>query len=112
MKIVPTGRVHLRFKKDNSHYSWKKPETRIHNIVIGSLWVDHVSASFLYTVLCLATLNDNFNYALRAQNCGNYGHKQYQYIFTNTLSLICRFRLHTGVKFLSQAVLMVTMMGK
>jgi len=41
VKIVPTGRVHLRFKKDNSHYSWKKPETRIHNIVIGSLWVDH-----------------------------------------------------------------------
>lgn len=41
VKIVPTGTVHLRFKDDNSHYSWRKPETRIHNIVIGSLWVDH-----------------------------------------------------------------------
>ncbi|XP_065060670.1 oxysterol-binding protein 1-like [Rhopilema esculentum] len=41
VKIVPTGTVHVIFKKDNAHYSWKKPETRIHNIVIGTLYVDH-----------------------------------------------------------------------
>eukprot|EP00794_Sanderia_malayensis_P015364 gene15364-16941_t len=41
VKIIPTGTVHVKFKKDNCHYSWKKPETRIHNIVIGTLWVDH-----------------------------------------------------------------------
>lgn len=41
VKIIPTGTVHLKFKKDNCHYSWTKPETKIHNIVIGTLWVDH-----------------------------------------------------------------------
>eukprot|EP00112_Aurelia_sp_Birch-Aquarium-sp1_P007565 Seg1825.2 transcript_id=Seg1825.2/GoldUCD/mRNA.D3Y31 product="Oxysterol-binding protein 2" protein_id=Seg1825.2/GoldUCD/D3Y31 len=41
VRIIPTGTVHLKFKKDNAHYSWRKPETKIHNIVIGTLWVDH-----------------------------------------------------------------------
>lgn len=41
VKVCPTGIVHLKFKKDGGHYSWKKPSTSIHNIVFGTLWVDH-----------------------------------------------------------------------
>lgn len=41
VKVCPTGIVHLKFKSDNHHYSWKKPNTSIHNIVFGTLWVDH-----------------------------------------------------------------------
>ncbi|XP_057304089.1 oxysterol-binding protein 1-like [Hydractinia symbiolongicarpus] len=41
VKVCPTGNVHLKMKSDNVHYSWKKPSTTIHNIVFGTLWVDH-----------------------------------------------------------------------
>ena len=42
IKVIPTGIVHLRMKSDNLHYSWKKPTTTIHNIILGRLWVDNV----------------------------------------------------------------------
>lgn len=38
--------VHLKFKKSGYHYSWKKPNTIIHNIVFGTLWAEHVRASY------------------------------------------------------------------
>jgi len=41
VKVCPTGDVHLKFKSNDCHYSWKKPNTSIHNIVFGTLWVDH-----------------------------------------------------------------------
>jgi len=41
VKICPTGMVHLKMKDTGQHYSWKKPSTSIHNIIFGTLWVDH-----------------------------------------------------------------------
>ncbi|XP_046851645.1 oxysterol-binding protein 1-like isoform X2 [Xenia sp. Carnegie-2017] len=38
VRVCPTGIVHLKFKKSGDHYSWKKPETIVHNIIFGTLW--------------------------------------------------------------------------
>ncbi|XP_073251035.1 oxysterol-binding protein 2-like isoform X1 [Porites lutea] len=39
-KVIPTGMCHVKFKSDGHHFSWKKPITTIHNILVGSLYVD------------------------------------------------------------------------
>jgi len=39
-KVIPTGSVHFRVRHTNEHYSWMKPATTIHNIILGSLWND------------------------------------------------------------------------
>ncbi|XP_032238673.1 oxysterol-binding protein 1 isoform X2 [Nematostella vectensis] len=39
-KVIPTGHCHLKFKTNGHHFSWKKPVTTIHNILVGSLYVD------------------------------------------------------------------------
>ncbi|KAK3721615.1 hypothetical protein QZH41_008293 [Actinostola sp. cb2023] len=39
-KVIPTGTCHLKFKTNGNHFSWKKPITTIHNILVGSLYVD------------------------------------------------------------------------
>ena len=44
IKVVPVGLVHFRTKDDGFHYSWNKPHTTVHNLIIGSLWADHVSS--------------------------------------------------------------------
>eukprot|EP00118_Oscarella_pearsei_P004063 m.16886 g.16886 ORF g.16886 m.16886 type:complete len:152 (+) comp27180_c0_seq4:1083-1538(+) len=41
IKVIPTGVVHLRMKSSNTHYTWKKPMTTIHNVILGRLWVDN-----------------------------------------------------------------------
>lgn len=41
IKVVPVGLVHFRTKEDGFHYSWNKPHTTIHNLILGSLWADH-----------------------------------------------------------------------
>ena len=43
VRIQPTGIVHFKTKDDGFHYSWNKPHTVIHNLILGSLWADHVS---------------------------------------------------------------------
>ena len=42
-RVQPTGLVHFMTKKDGHHFTWNKPHTTIHNIILGSLWADHVS---------------------------------------------------------------------
>lgn len=41
VRIQPTGLVHFRTKENGYHYSWNKPYTTIHNLIIGNLWADH-----------------------------------------------------------------------
>lgn len=41
VRIQPTGIVHFKTKDDGFHYSWNKPHTVIHNLILGSLWADH-----------------------------------------------------------------------
>ncbi len=43
VRIQPTGLVHFQTKDDGYHYSWNKPYTTVHNLIIGALWADHVS---------------------------------------------------------------------
>ncbi|KAK2552675.1 Oxysterol-binding protein 2 [Acropora cervicornis] len=31
---------HVKFKSDGQHFSWKKPVTTVHNILVGGLFVD------------------------------------------------------------------------
>ena len=33
---------HVKFKSDGQHFSWKKPVTTVHNILVGGLFVDQV----------------------------------------------------------------------
>jgi hypothetical protein len=41
LKVIPTGLVHLRMKEDGMHYTWRKPVTTVHNLILGRLWVDN-----------------------------------------------------------------------
>eukprot|EP00128_Syssomonas_multiformis_P012565 Colp12_sorted_trinity150504_noHs@28951 len=48
LKVTPQGVLHLKLKTTGEHYTWKKPETTIHNIILGSLWIDHEGERFVY----------------------------------------------------------------
>eukprot|EP00116_Pleurobrachia_bachei_P012022 sb/3472284/ len=39
-KIIPTGSCHFKIRATGEHFSWKKPTTTIHNIILGQLWND------------------------------------------------------------------------
>ena len=39
--VSPTGEMHLCFKPWNEHISWTKPQTSVHNMIIGKVYVDH-----------------------------------------------------------------------
>ena len=39
--VSPTGVMHLVFKQWNEHISWTKPQTSVHNMIIGKVYVDH-----------------------------------------------------------------------
>lgn len=41
VRIQPNGLVHFRSKVDGHHFSWNKPYTTVHNLILGSLWADH-----------------------------------------------------------------------
>ena len=57
VRIQPTGLVHFKTKDDGYHYSWNKPHTTVHNLIIGSLWADHVSQCVCVRVLGRAELD-------------------------------------------------------
>uniref|UniRef100_A0ABD2VTM9 PH domain-containing protein n=1 Tax=Trichogramma kaykai TaxID=54128 RepID=A0ABD2VTM9_9HYME len=40
LQIIPLGTAHLEFKNGQSHYTWRKVTTTVHNIIVGKLWVD------------------------------------------------------------------------
>jgi len=37
-----TGIAHLMFTKTGDHYTWKKVKTNVNNVIVGTLWIDHV----------------------------------------------------------------------
>lgn len=42
---VSPGSIHCIFEKSNNHYTWKKVNTTVHNIIVGKLWIDQVRSS-------------------------------------------------------------------
>ncbi|KAI4905810.1 hypothetical protein NFI96_017015 [Prochilodus magdalenae] len=40
LSIMPLGTIHCIFEKSNNHYTWKKVNTTVHNIIVGKLWID------------------------------------------------------------------------
>uniref|UniRef100_A0A3P8NKF5 Oxysterol-binding protein n=1 Tax=Astatotilapia calliptera TaxID=8154 RepID=A0A3P8NKF5_ASTCA len=40
LSIMPLGTIHAVFEKSNNHYTWKKVNTTVHNIIVGKLWID------------------------------------------------------------------------
>ncbi len=40
--IYPLGSCHLVMHASKSHYTWTKITTTVHNIIVGTLWVDQV----------------------------------------------------------------------
>jgi len=41
LEVRPTGWNHVYLKKYDAHYTYFQPTTCVHNIVVGSLWVDN-----------------------------------------------------------------------
>lgn len=39
LQVIPLGTAHLEFNSGN-HYTWRKVTTTVHNIIVGTLWVD------------------------------------------------------------------------
>lgn len=52
LKVIPTGLCHVKFKTDGHHFTWQKPITTIHNILVGSIYVDQVSLLVYFRVIC------------------------------------------------------------
>lgn len=40
--VYPLGSCHLVMHKSKSYYTWVKVTTTVHNIIVGSFWVDQV----------------------------------------------------------------------
>lgn len=41
LQVIPLGITHLEFPKSGFHYTWRKVNTTVHNIIVGKLWIDH-----------------------------------------------------------------------
>jgi hypothetical protein len=41
LSVTPTGLTHVKFKGQESLYSFKKITTTVHNIIVGKLWIDN-----------------------------------------------------------------------
>jgi oxysterol-binding protein 1 len=41
IEVIPLGNCHLRLKRHDELYTWKKPTTCVHNLIVGTLWIDH-----------------------------------------------------------------------
>jgi len=41
LDVTPIGVSHVVLKKYNEHYQWPNIKTIVHNLIIGSMWVDH-----------------------------------------------------------------------
>jgi hypothetical protein len=52
MHVHADGTLHIRLLRWNEEYSWTKPDTSVHNIILGTIYVDHHGS---YTVFCPAT---------------------------------------------------------
>ena len=41
MQVVPKGMAHLEFKESGNHYTWRRVTTSVHNLGVGTLWIEH-----------------------------------------------------------------------
>lgn len=41
LEVWPEGSVHVRLREHNEHYTYEQARTTVHNIVVGSLWLDN-----------------------------------------------------------------------
>lgn len=41
LQIIPLGTTHIKFLKTGNHYTFRKVNTTVHNIIVGTLWVDN-----------------------------------------------------------------------
>ena len=41
LNVQPRGKYHLIIKEFGDHYIWEKPQTNVHNIIFGKMYVDH-----------------------------------------------------------------------
>lgn len=39
--VQPFGELHVSLKRWKDHFVWRKPETSVHNIIIGKVYLDH-----------------------------------------------------------------------
>ena len=52
-QILPHGSAHLLFRKSGNHYTWNKPITTVHNVIVGKLWIDSVSLGLNVPLMCM-----------------------------------------------------------
>ena len=45
--VNPIGSCHLVFHRTKSHYTWCKVVITVHNIIVGSIWMDQVDRRLL-----------------------------------------------------------------
>ena len=41
LNVLPKGKYHLILKELGDHFVWEKPQTNVHNIIFGKMYVDH-----------------------------------------------------------------------
>ncbi|KAI6203217.1 hypothetical protein M3Y94_00531100 [Aphelenchoides besseyi] len=41
LSVTPSGHTHVAFNSSNNHYTYHKVTTTVHNIIVGTLWIDN-----------------------------------------------------------------------
>ena len=59
LQIIPLGVAHLKFTRSGNHYTWRKVNTTVQNIIVGKLWIDNVSQMGENANLCTALIGLN-----------------------------------------------------
>jgi len=39
--LITHGHSHILFEDNNDHFFYTNPQTRIHNIILGTMWIEH-----------------------------------------------------------------------
>jgi len=66
------GKTHVLFPKTGDHFSYTNPPTCVHNLIIGSVWIDH------FGELDIKNLKNNDSLVLTFEQCGWLGKRRYE----------------------------------
>jgi len=68
LELDTNGRTHIYFPKYKDHYFYTNPKTRIHNLLIGKMWMEH------HGKLTVSNLKNGDSCVVKFKKCSFFGH--------------------------------------
>jgi len=69
MDINTHGHSHILFEDNNDHFFYTNPETRVHNIILGTMWIEHYGELRIRNLNGSAEANMTFTKSGLFQGC-------------------------------------------